>query len=102
VAAKTPRAEGELDEVAAGWLDLYRDTKAKIADLQETLILAEGKLREAVGGAEVVRYGGAVVISYPRFDVTRLDIARLRQERPDIVEAYSKTSEGSRFTVDPT
>ncbi len=99
--ARSVRAEAELSPDALSWLELYRQKRDEIAEATEVQKLAATKLREAVGAAEVVRYGGEVVISYPRFTTTRLDIARLREERPDIFEAYSVTRESSSFRVDP-
>jgi putative phage-type endonuclease len=87
-----PAGEVELDSSVVDLLIEWNAIKdqAKVLDAQEKAI--KDQLANALGEAEFGIVNGERVVSFKAQAQTRVDTARLKKEKPDIIEAYSTAS----------
>lgn len=86
------------DEGASLALDMRRAQAAKKqAEQEETR--AKAGLMALLGKAELGSVNGEIVASWKAVETNRLDQKKLKEEHPEIVEAYSSVSASRRFTL---
>ncbi|ADU50146.1 phage-type endonuclease [Thermaerobacter marianensis DSM 12885] len=94
-----PDSVVDLPEEAAEWLRVYREAhaaeRAATARKQE----AANRLRSLLGGHELGRIGGEVVVRQRQIMQKRLDTKRLKSERPDVYDAYLTEAVQRRLEV---
>ncbi|GAA2618877.1 hypothetical protein SMC26_40415 [Actinomadura fulvescens] len=99
----TPNAPAfvDLDDLAP-WVDSLRVVRAQLADLKAKEEQIVEHLKRSIGDAAEGRIGGRTVITYRRSRPgTRLDVDRLKAERPDIWEQYLVPKQPARpFVLD--
>ena len=76
----------------------YLETKDLIKDLETSTKEFEQKIKLQLGDHD---FGANkfLQVSYKPFTTTRIDTARIKKERPEIFEEFSKTSESRRFNL---
>ena len=97
-----PDAAVDIDDDAT-WVEALRTVRAQIADLQAKEAAIVEHLKQRLGTATEARINGAPVITWRWSKPSRrIDEKRLRAERPDIWEAYARTTAPvRRFVLDP-
>jgi predicted phage-related endonuclease len=91
-----------LPDDAAAWLGLIRQCDQQIKDLEETKQVARKHIEQLLGEHEVGTVDGQPVVRWTVVPSTRLDTTKLKAERPEVYEAFCRTSISRRFTlVDP-
>lgn len=86
-------ADGELIEL----LKQLREIKAQqdgIEELREPIV---ARIQELLGENEAAVYGGKPLVTWKSSDSQRVDISRLRKERPDVAAEFVKTTQSRRF-----
>jgi predicted phage-related endonuclease len=76
----------------------YCALKQQIRALTDQLEAVEGRLKAAMGEATEARVDG-VIVRYQPIERRIVDTTRLKTERPDIAEMYTKISTSRQFTV---
>jgi predicted phage-related endonuclease len=76
----------------------YCTLKQQIRALTDQLEAVESRLKEAMGDATEARVDG-VIVRYQPIERRLVDTTRLKSERPDIAEIYTKISTSRQFTV---
>jgi predicted phage-related endonuclease len=76
----------------------YCTLKQQIRALTDQLEAVEGRLKDAMGEATEARVDG-VIVRYQPIERRIVDTTRLKAERPDIAEMYTKISTSRQFTV---
>lgn len=76
----------------------YCTLKQQIRALTDQLEAVESRLKEAMGDATEARVDG-VIVRYQPIERRLVDTTRLKAERPDIAEMYTKISMSRQFTV---
>ena len=97
------RFKGGLDDSVALEVDemdyrSYLETKSLIKELEANSKEFEQKIKLQLGD----HYYGAtnfLKVSYRPFTTTRIDTKRIREERPEIFEEFSKVTESRRFNL---
>ena len=76
----------------------YLETKSLIKDLEANTKEFEQKIKLQLGDHD---YGATnfLKVSYRPFTTTRIDTKRIKKERPEIYEEFSKTSESRRLNL---
>lgn len=76
----------------------YLETKDLIKDLEANTKEFEQKIKLQLGDHD---YGGNnfLQVSYKPFTTTRIDTKRIKKERPEIFEEFSKVTESRRFNL---
>ena len=76
----------------------YLETKDLIKDLETRTKEFEQKIKLQLGDHD---FGGNsfLQVSYKPFTTTRIDTARIKKERPEIFEEFSKVTESRRFNL---
>lgn len=93
----------DLPADAAAWLALIRQCDNQIAELEENKRVARQHIEQLLGENEVGRIDGKPVVRWTVVPSTRLDTTKLKAERPEVYEAFCRTSISRRFTlVDPS
>ena len=97
------RFKGGLDdqiELEVSEMDFrsYLETKSLIKDLETNTKEFEQNIKLQLGDHD---YGATnfLQVSYKPFTTTRIDTKRIKKERPEIFEEFSKTSESRRFNL---
>jgi predicted phage-related endonuclease len=76
----------------------YCTLKQQIRALTDQLEAVEGRLKEAMGDATEAHVDG-IIVRYQPIERRLVDTTRLKAERPDIAEMYTKISTSRQFTV---
>lgn len=76
----------------------YCTLKQQIRALTDQLEAVEGRLKDAMGEATEARVDG-VIVRYQPIERRIVDTSRLKAERPDIAEMYTRLSTARQFTV---
>jgi predicted phage-related endonuclease len=79
-------------------LQNYCAIKQSIRVLQDQLEAVEGRLKDAMGDATEARVDG-VIVRYRPVERRMVDTTRLKAERPDIAEMYTRIITARQFTV---
>lgn len=89
--------EGDV-EVSADLADRYRHARVEKKSIEEYIDLCEAEIRAALGGtyARAV-WDGRTVASRSVFEQRRIDVERLRRERPDVAAEYTVTTTVDRL-----
>ena len=96
-----PRDSGlELDctestELNARFAQLIQ-VRADLSRLEDSESLLRQQLQESLGEASAARFAGGRISWKCAKDSSRIDLARLQAEHPDLVEAYRQSVPGSR------
>lgn len=91
-----------LPQDASAWLGLIRQCDQQIKDLEETKQVARKHIEQLLGENEIGVIDGKPVVRWTVVPSTRLDTSKLKAERPEVYEAFTRTSISRRFTlVDP-
>lgn len=91
-----------LPDDAAAWLGLIRQCERQIKDLEETRQVARQHIEQLLGENEIGTVDGQPVVRWTFVTSTRLDTTKLKAERPEVYDAFSRPSMSRRFTlVDP-
>jgi predicted phage-related endonuclease len=91
-AEPTPGAHVELPPGARYVLDDLDAAKARAKRAKADVDRDTNQLRVWLGDAEVGMLDGDEPVTWKGHDVTRLDSKRLRDERPDVFDAYATTT----------
>lgn len=82
----------ELPDAAIRALRELADAKVTVKEAEERARAAENVLMEALADAELGTVGGLRVCSWKEQKATRLDVSRLKVEKPDLYREYLKES----------
>jgi putative phage-type endonuclease len=97
-AESNPESVDLGDDGASLVLDMRRAQLAKKeAEREETR--AKAGLMALLGKAELGSVNGEIAASWKAVETSRLDQKRLKEERPEVVEAYSSVSLSRRFSL---
>jgi predicted phage-related endonuclease len=77
-------------------LNKYREKKSELKD-QETEL--KNLLKEELGEAERLVYGGHTLVSWKSYSRQRLDSKKLQKEKPEVYAAYQTESSYRRFQL---
>jgi len=90
--------EGSV-EVSSVVASVYRQARLDKKDAEDRITLAEAEIRAALGGEfQRATFGGLLVASRSIFETRRIDSARLREEQPEIAEAYTAVTTVDKLT----
>jgi predicted phage-related endonuclease len=89
----------DLNSQTALWLRAYIETKAEIRRLEETAEQARRHIEAALGDNEEGVLDGEIVVRWTHVNSTRVDLAKLRENHPDIAEAFTVSTSSRRFTI---
>lgn len=89
----------ELDAQARQWLNAYRTAKERLAGDQEIVDRCRDQLEAALGDAEVGTIDGEPLVRNTIVTSQRLDSKKLKEQRPDIYEEFTRPQVSRRFTV---
>ena len=88
----------EIAEDVIKQIRKFSQAKAKMDVMQEELKATMLELMEKTGADKFVSNDGLIVVNYfPEKTTTRLDQKRLKEEKPDIYEEFSKESVTKSF-----
>lgn len=91
-----------LPQDAAAWLGLIRQCDQQIKELEETKKIARGHIEQILGANEVGAIDGRPVVRWSYVHSSRLDTTKLKAERPEVYDAFTRPQVTRRFTlVDP-
>ena len=76
----------------------YCTLKQQMSALKDQLEAVESRLKEAMGDATEARVDG-VIVRYQPIERRIVDTTRLKAERPDIAEMYTRILTARQFTV---
>lgn len=97
-----PRAIGEVveanAEIAAN-VDELRGLKEALKEGEARKDELEFSIKNHIGEAARLEYAGDKLASWSRFDMTRVDSTRLKEELPEVFAQYSKTSLSNRLNL---
>jgi putative phage-type endonuclease len=95
-------SDGKVVEASKGAQKLYRQLKQvreKKSELKEQETELKNLLKEELGEAERLVYGGRTLVSWKSYSRQRLDSKKLQQEKPDVYADYQTESSYRRFSV---
>jgi putative phage-type endonuclease len=95
-------SDGKVVEASKGAQKLYQQLKQvreKKSELKEQETELKNLLKEELGEAERLVYGGRTLVSWKSYSRQRLDSTKLREEKPDIYANYLTESSYRRFSV---
>jgi putative phage-type endonuclease len=100
----TPGLTKEADEALLGDLARYAQLSQEICSAKSELERLKDRLAVAMGPAESLSFGGKTLASWRNSKgVSRIDVERLRRERPDVARDYTVSSPGGRrLLIAPT
>lgn len=76
----------------------YKELQRMREELDATLDALKDAIKEAMHGAEVVT-AGAYKLSNKIVSSSRIDTTALKKALPEVAEAFTKTTQAARFTV---
>lgn len=90
---------GEGDVEIEYWLaESYRQAREERKNVEEGIALCEAEIRTALASTYArATYNGRTVASRSIYEQERIDVARLRKERPDVAAEYTTTSTVDRL-----
>lgn len=90
-----------LDTDMVNWLTAYRRAKDKEKHWAATAKAAQRHITELLdaAGADLGTVNGHIAVRWKTFEARRIDGIRLRAERPDLADLYSKVDVRRRFTT---
>lgn len=93
------RPSVDLPEGSEGWLTAYHQAKVRLAEAERDMDEATNFFRLWTGDAGAGYLGTRKVVSYPTCSTSRVDVAKLREEYPEVAEAVTVRSTYRRLTV---
>jgi putative phage-type endonuclease len=79
-------------------LQRYKDLGAEIKEREDEKDEIKARLEQRMGEAKMI-LAGSLKASWSRFDVDRVDTAKLKADHPEVYEAVKKTMRTGRMTV---
>ncbi len=92
----------DLDSVR-DHVQILKWAKARIAEVKELEKNARDAIEEALGDNEIGQLDGETVITWTTHKKRQFQQAKMKEDHPDLVEAYTELVEARQFKlVDPT
>lgn len=88
----------EADALAEHYLRLQTQEK----DIKSQKTATENKLKALLGESECALTPTGYAVSWKNVSTTRLDSTRLKQDHPELVSQYIRTTQSRKFAVKPT
>ena len=95
-------SDGKVVEASKGAQKLYQQLKQvreKKSELKDQETELKNLLKEELGEAERLVYGGRTLVSWKSYSRQRLDSKKLQKEKPEVYAAYQTESSYRRFSV---
>jgi putative phage-type endonuclease len=95
-------SDGKVVEASKGAQKIYQQLKQvreKKSELKEQETELKNLLKEELGEAERLVYGGRTLVSWKSYSRQRLDSKKLQKEKPEVYAAYQTESSYRRFSV---
>lgn len=90
----------DFDTQTAAWLEQYKNTLAKIKELQEVADVARSHIEAALGDAETGMFMNRPVVRWTHIESRRFDTKRAKELLPpQVVEALEMVSTSRRFSI---
>lgn len=90
----------ELDQDAANWVQLYRETLASIKLLQEQADIARANIESQMGTCTVGLYNNRPLVRWTNVTSSRLDVNKVKEAlSPELIAQFSSTTSSRRFTI---
>lgn len=92
------KSQAAVDAVA-DWISAYRTAKDNAAKWAELADRARSHITEALGDAEVGVIDGKPVVRHAFVHKRRVNLPKMRDEHPELVEQFTVAAVERRFTL---
>lgn len=89
----------DLPEFAGDWLKDYLEAKEEAETADARLAEIKNRFRDWTGDAGAAYLDGDKIVGYPEVGSSRIDVAKLKEEYPDVAEAVTVRSSYRRMTI---
>lgn len=88
----------ELPKTFENSLKVLEDLKEQKAVVEKNIRIVEQDIKKAMGNSQTA-FVGERKITWRQYESSRIDSKKLKEEKPDIYEAYCKTTLARRFNI---